>query len=52
MRGPSVESMAADSLSENLVRQVQERTGEEDFESGVWQLIYQSRGRHEIDAEQ
>lgn len=44
--------MSGEKLSEDLVKKVEERTGQEDVEQGVWQLIYMSRGRHEIDAAQ
>jgi hypothetical protein len=44
--------MSGEKLSADLVKHVQERTGQEDVEEGVWQLIYLSRGRHEIDAGQ
>lgn len=43
--------MSAVSPSDDLIEKVEERTGREDFESGVWELIYQSRGRHEIDGQ-
>lgn len=33
-------------VSEELARQVAERTGETDLERGVWRLLYQGRGRH------
>jgi hypothetical protein len=41
--------MSAVNPSDDLVQKVEERTGQDDFEQGVWQLIYQSRGRQELD---
>jgi len=40
--------MSAVQLSDDLVNKVEERTGQDDFERGVWQLIYQSRDRHDM----
>jgi hypothetical protein len=33
-------------VSEELARQVEAKTGKSDLEDGVWQLLYQGRGRH------
>ena len=41
--------MSAVQPSDDLVKKVEERTGQDDFEQGVWQLIYKSRGRQELD---
>lgn len=42
--------MSATEPSEDLVEKVEERTGTDDFERGVWQLIYKSRGRQDFEA--
>jgi len=42
--------MSQTEVSDELARQVAERTGEEDLEQGVWRLLYQGRGRHVQDA--
>lgn len=36
-------------VSEELAKQVQAKTGESDLEQGVWQLLYQGRGRYAQD---
>lgn len=47
--GPYYLPMSAVQPSDDLVEKVQQRTGQDDFEQGVWQLIYKSRGRQELD---
>ena len=38
--------MSQTEVSDELARQVEAKTGESDLERGVWQLLYQGRGRY------
>lgn len=41
--------MSGIEVSEELAKQVEAKTGKSDVEQGVWQLLYQGRGRYAHD---